>query len=88
MAYDVIVQAFKVDRAQYTRGMKTNEHSCRQICAIMHVTSRGANTSCHKSEQEVQAYRGDSSKNASRFAVWLGKRDGLYRNICGTVFDL
>jgi hypothetical protein len=76
MAHDVTVHAFKVDRTQYARGMKTIEHSCRQICAIMHVTSRGASTSCHKSVQEVQAYREDSSKNASRFAVWLIKRKG------------
>ena len=83
MACDGIVLAFKVDRAQPTWGMKTNEHSCGQISAIMHVTSRDANTSCHKSAQEVRAYRGDTSKNTNRFSVELGKRSELWSKSVG-----
>jgi hypothetical protein len=48
MAYYGIVHAFKVELAQNTWGMKTNEHSCGQISAIMLMTSRGANISCQK----------------------------------------
>ena len=87
MACDGIVHAFKVVLPQYTWGMKTNEHSCRHIAAFMHVTSRGANTTCHKSAQEVQAYQADTSKKANSFSLRLNRRNGLWRKICRARFD-